>query len=291
MQKHFITLNNSGVSEHLQLLENKLSQYLNQHPQQTGELLEAAAYMVELPGHRWRPILLFAIYEALGGKNVNDCLPIACSVEYLHTASIIIDDLPAMDDGKLRRGKKPCHLEFSQARAILTAHWLCDVAQFLLHGFQLRNITNLSVDVENYFRATKNEMMRGQILDLERKDLSHEEIIEMCRLKSGALYSFTASLPAYVLGATKAAKSLENFGNYLGIAYQISDDIHDCTNTVEELGKDVSKDEDKKTIPRVSGLSTAVELRDFYKRKAISEVKSIFDPIDQISNLVESICA
>ena len=274
----------------MRLLDNKLSEYLNQYPQQTDDLLEAATYMVKLPGHRWRPILLFTIYEALGGKNVADCLPIACSIEYLHTASIILDDLPAMDDGKLRRGRKPCHLEFSQARAILTALWLCDVAQFLLHNFQLQNTTNLSIDLENYFRETKNEMMKGQVLDLEGKDLSYDEIVEKCRLKSGALYGFTAAMPAYILGAVKIGKPLQNFGNYLGIAYQISDDIHDCTNTVEELGKDVSKDEDKNTIPRASGMRDAAELRDFYKKKAISEVKSIFDPIDDIGGLVENIC-
>ena len=107
-----------------------LPQELHNYPHQTEQLLEAAEYAVAGPGHRWRPILFTRIYEKLSDKaQSSKALSVACAIEFLHTASLILDDLPSADDATLRRGKQPCHLEFGEARAILAALWLCDVAQ------------------------------------------------------------------------------------------------------------------------------------------------------------------
>ncbi len=291
MSPHSLSFNSLKIADQVESLNDKLLKYLYQYPYQTNELLEASIYAVISPGHRWRPILFFSIYEALTkGRQVENCIQIACTTEYLHTASIILDDLPSMDDGSLRRGKEPCHLKFGQARTILAALWLCDVAQYLVHDFQVVNTMNGSTDLEDLLRSTKNQMMKGQTIDLEGGKLTIDEIIEKCRLKSGALYGFTASAPAYILGLTEIAKNLEEFGNNLGIAYQISDDIHDCINTAEELGKDVRKDEDRNTIPQICGLQKAAELSDFYKKKAIDKVVDILKPFD-ITELADSICA
>lgn len=291
MSPHSLSFSSFERAYQAESLNDELLKYLFHYPYQTNELLEAATYAVISPGHRWRPILFFSIYEALTkGRRVENCIQIACATEYLHTASIILDDLPSMDDGTLRRGKDPCHLKFGQARAILAALWLCDVAQYLVHNFQVVNTTSGSTDLEDLLRSTKNQMMKGQAIDLAGGELTTDEIIEKCRLKSGVLYSFTASAPAYILDLTEIAKNLEEFGNNLGIAYQISDDIHDCINTAEELGKDVRKDEDRNTIPQIYGLQKAAELRDFYKKKAIDKVVDILKPFD-ITGLVDSICA
>lgn len=286
-----VTLNDPDLEDDIKSLNEKLVEYLASYPFQTDELFEAAAYSVESPGHRWRPILFLKIFQKLAHKtNYHDVLPIACAIEFLHTASIILDDLPAMDDGTLRRGKRPCHLEFGQPRALLTALWLCDVAQYLIHDFQLRSKLGCTADLEELLRSTKNEMMKGQTLDLEGENLTDNEILEKYRLKSGALYSFTACVPAYLLAQAKLAEHLKEFGNNLAVAYQISDDIHDCMDTAEDLGKDVNKDKNKDTIPLRRGIRKAAELKDFYKQKAINELSNIPAPIDDLVSLVEKIC-
>lgn len=290
MINHFPVLDEE-VRDLNKLLNEKLSEYLTSYPHQTSELLEAATYSVESPGHRWRPILFLKIYHKLSRtENNHNVLALACAIEYVHTASIILDDLPSMDDGTLRRGKKPCHLEFGQACAILTAHWLCDVAQHLIHEYLSAIGTKPAFDIENFLRITKNEMMKGQILDLARNELADDKIIEKYQLKSGALYAFAASVPAHILNLNEIAKTLKNFGDYLGIAYQISDDTHDCTDTSQDLGKDVNKDESKNTIPRMYGIRKAIELRDLYKKKSITEIEKLSDSFKDIVGLVENIC-
>lgn len=273
----------------LESLNRALTENLKSYPHLTEELLEAALYSVESPGHRWRPILFFGIYEALGGEaKQREILALPCAIEFLHTASIMLDDLPAMDDGMLRRGKLPCHLKFTQARAILAAHWLCDVAQHLVHEYQSRH--TVQADLEDLFRALKNNMMHGQTIDLEDRGLTLSETLEKYKLKSGCLYGFTAAAPAHVLGRTGITAHLERFGHYLGIAYQISDDIHDHADAAEVLGKDVRKDGCKSTIPALCGVEHAIQLKEHYKEKAMDELWCVPDAIEGIGDLVEQIC-
>jgi geranylgeranyl diphosphate synthase, type II len=262
---------------------------LSQYRHSTPELLEAATYAVSSPGHRWRPLLFLHIWNRVTERreNADGHLGLVTAIEYVHTASIVLDDLPAMDDGTLRRGQVPCHIKFGQARAILAAIWLCEVAQSLIQEWRSNN--EITVDLDEMFKSIKIEMMKGEILDLEgSSDATISELIEKSRLKSGALYGFTASLPANILGLQKTAASLNDFGNYLGIAYQISDDIQDCIATKTEVGKDVGQDE--RTIPRLFGLGKATELKEHYKEKALMKVQQVINPIEDIANIVEKIC-
>lgn len=273
------------------LLNSELLKYLRGYPHRTDELYEAAVYSVDSPGHRWRPILFMRIYDKLDDKaELSSVLSIACAIEFLHTASLILDDLPSADDATLRRGKQPCHLKFGEARAILTALWLCDLAQHLIHEFDASGTEEAGMDLEGLFRKTKNAMMKGQILDLEQEILAQDRIIEKYRLKSGALYAFTASTPAYLLRLPELARHLSAFGDYLGIAYQCSDDVFDQTGSAEVLGKDVRKDENKSTIPALLGLRKATEIRDYYKERAINELSNVPGPIDDLIELVGRIC-
>lgn len=192
-----------------------------------------------------------------------------------------------MDDGSVRRGQPPCHLKFGQARAMLTALWLCDVAQSVLH--QAQSLQSIQVDLEQLFRSVKAQMINGQIWDLESgADATLLQLIEKGRLKSGALYGFTASLPAYILGMIDAVVPLREFGNYLGIAYQISDDIQDCVALKDHIGKDVGKD--RNTIPRLFGLQRVVELKQEYRDKAIVELQKVVTSCDRVAALVDQIC-
>jgi geranylgeranyl pyrophosphate synthase len=279
----------SVTDQRVDQLEERLFDYLRCYPIHSSELLESSLYAVGSPGRRWRPILFLTLYDKLSGGHVTeDAYRVACAVEYLHTASIILDDLPAMDGGTLRRGRQACHLEFSPARAILTAFFLCDVAQHMVRPFESLNIAPTSV-LENLFRSTKSEMMRGQILDLEREDQSLAEVVEKYRLKSGALYALASCLPAHMLGLTDIVDKLHNFGSYLGIAYQIWDDIHDQVCTFEDTGKDTGQDKTTNTIVRLLGIEGAIELATSYRKKSISELEDA--PIlVGLSELIAKIC-
>src|SRR5688500_8982071 len=107
-----------------------LNDSVSGYPYKTRELFSAAQFVIKGGGHRWRPILFLMIYRRLNFEGqYQRLLPVASAIELLHNSSIVLDDLPAMDNGTLRRGKKTCHLMFGEARAILTAFWLCDIAQ------------------------------------------------------------------------------------------------------------------------------------------------------------------
>ncbi|HJP91772.1 MAG TPA: polyprenyl synthetase family protein [Pyrinomonadaceae bacterium] len=265
--------------------DSTLTYYLEHYPYPASQLYEAATYSVAPPAHRWRPILFVRVYNKFAREtSETDVFAIACAIEFLHTASIILDDLPCMDDGKIRRGRVACHLVFGESRAIAAALWLCDVAQHLLHN------AAKDVDLENLFRETKTEMMKGQVLDLEGKNLPKDEIIAKYRMKSGALYAFTASAPALMHNNADAANTLSAFGNYLGIAYQISDDIHDQVDSVATLSKDVHKDVDKDTIPGLLGLKKAAQMRDAYRLEATNKLSALPLVFEDLIQLAEEIC-
>jgi len=163
------------------------------------------------------------------------------------------------------------------------------VADNLLDSFSRSQDSYTFCDLKGLWRNVKNEMMKGQTWDLESRALSTDEIIEKYRLKSGALYGFAASAPATILGLTEVASSLKTFGNYLGIAYQLADDLHDFLDSSFQLGKDVGKDANKDTIPNVRGSLEAVALRDSYKNRAIAELTKHAN-LEDLVPLVEAIC-
>ncbi len=288
MAEHLVETLSREIDGHVGLINECLSIYLTNYPYQTAALLEVAEYSVGSPGHRWRPVLFIKAYKSLSPqRDLDPVLPLACAIEFIHTASIIFDDLPSMDNATLRRGKRPCHVEFGEARAILAACWLLDVAQHLTHEFSL---SNAAIDPEPLLRLTKNEMMQGQVLDLSQGRMTEAQVLEMYRQKSGALYALSASLPAYILGLTEVAEHLNDFGNYLGIAYQLSDDIHDCTDTAEVIGKDVGQDCGKNTVPRLFGIDRAIELRREYKNRAVAALERTPIRAEDFIDLVEKIC-
>lgn len=286
-----MTNNNADFNNLLKHVNKCLADCLTAYPYNTKDILPVAKYAVQAPGHRWRPILFLKIYGMLSGRNyVQPVLPIACSMEFLHTASIILDDLPSMDNALLRRGKKTSHLVFGEARTVIAALWLCDVAQHLIHNTRLQNEERgFRLDLENKLRQTKSSLIAGQLLDLRQKQKTISKIIRMYELKSGVFYAFAASTPARLLGMRHIIKPLEKFGHYLGIAYQLADDIADLTANEKSLGKDIHKDDGKFTIPQKFGIRRAIELRDIYRDKAVAQLKRLPQPIDDLVDLTDRI--
>ncbi|HJW10073.1 MAG TPA: farnesyl diphosphate synthase [Holophagaceae bacterium] len=230
---------------------------------EAARLAEAMRYSLEAGGKRVRPVLCLLAAESVGGA-VEKALPGALALEYIHTYSLVHDDLPAMDDDDLRRGKPTCHIAFDEAHAILAGDGLLTEAfRTLAMEGELepsRRIEALAVLAE---ASGWRGMVGGQALDLEGEALSSyglDHLKTIHRLKTGALLRAAVELGAVLGGADPVQRqALRAYGEAIGLAFQIQDDILDATSTDEALGKRAGKDEGrgKITYPALLGLEGA----------------------------------
>ncbi|MBS1766654.1 MAG: polyprenyl synthetase family protein [Acidobacteria bacterium] len=224
---------------------------------------EAMRYSLEAGGKRVRPILCLLAAEAVGGA-VEDAMPGALALECVHTYSLVHDDLPAMDDDDLRRGKPTCHIAFGEAHAILAGDGLLTEAFRLLAqegALQpARRVEAIAILAE---AAGWRGMVGGQALDLEGEQLHDyglDHLKTIHRLKTGALLRAATEMGAVLGGAAPAQRAaLRAYGEAIGLAFQIQDDILDATATEAALGKRAGKDEGrgKITYPALLGLDGA----------------------------------
>jgi farnesyl diphosphate synthase len=246
-------------------IDNFLINQLNQLTENDAKLLEAMRYGLLIGGKRMRPYLAYTTGEALGA-NLSDIDAIAASLECIHAYSLIHDDLPAMDDDDLRRGKPTCHKAFDEATAILAGDSLQTLAFDILanHVFseniQSKHIILIRqlVDAAGY-----QGMCGGQALDLAATDteITLEELEVIHSLKTGALLQASVLMAAECVNdiSTKQKSSLQDYAQLIGLAYQVQDDIIDITSTEEELGKPSGSDvaANKSTYPALLGLHGA----------------------------------
>jgi farnesyl diphosphate synthase len=236
-------------------------------------LHQAMRYSVLAGGKRIRPLLVYATGEALGVDIVR-LDSVACAIEIIHTYSLIHDDLPAMDDDDLRRGLATCHRRFDEATAILAGDALQALAfQVLSSDASLTEIpANQVALIQSIARACGSTgMAGGQVLDLSSigQQITLEELELMHRLKTGALIQVCVTAPALIGGyGPEIVQSLQRYGECIGLAFQIHDDILDVTGTSEQTGKTTQADaaRDKPTFPSVIGIDNskrrALDLRD-----------------------------
>ncbi len=235
----------------------------------------AVRYSLAAGGKRIRPVLVLAAGEAVGGAR-EELLPLACAVEMIHTYSLIHDDLPAMDDDDLRRGKPTSHKVFGEAIAILAGDAL------LTRAFHLLGEVPESWDdarVRRRLRAIAilgeacgtTGLIGGQVMDLESegRSIGPEALERLHRAKTGALLSACVRAGAVLAGAdAEDSARLSRYASAIGLAFQVVDDLLDATETAEHLGKTPGKDRAarKSTYVSVHGLeparSMAAALRD-----------------------------
>ena len=213
-----------------------------------GRQGQALAYALRTPGKRVRAALLLAAYRAVGGESPA-IGGVAAAVETVHTYSLVHDDLPCMDNDDLRRGRPTTHRAFDVATATLAGYLLVPVAARILAAAagQLRlPMQILGQMAEELFEAGGIEgMVGGQWLDLEaeRRRLPLPELIEVHRGKTGALIRASCTLGGMAGQATSAGlQALTAYGEDVGLAFQIADDVLDATGTSEELGKPAGRD-------------------------------------------------
>ncbi len=221
-------------------------------------LRAAMRYSLLAPGKRLRPILVLMAAEACGG-NWKEAMPAACAVEMIHAYSLIHDDLPAMDDDRLRRGRPTCHIEFDEATAILAGDALIPLA-FEVLAAEVRPPEVAVACCRDLGRAAgARALVGGQMDDLaaEGKGPSLEELEGIHRRKTGALLQVSLRLGARIARASdEQLEALDRYGAALGLAFQITDDLLDCCGDRTEVGKETGKDAaaGKLTYPRVLGV-------------------------------------
>jgi len=224
-------------------------------------LHKAMRYSLLAGGKRLRPALVLTAGEALGAET-DDLMPSACAIEMIHTYSLIHDDLPAMDNDDLRRGRPTCHKAFGEAVAILAGDALLTQAFRVLASEAPRRDAARQIRVIREIATAAGSvdgMIGGQMADIENegKQVDAATLEYIHRSKTGALIAAPVVVGGIIAGATDdQIDKLRNYGERIGLAFQIADDILDVTSTSEQLGKTAGKDQAarKATYPVVHGV-------------------------------------
>lgn len=256
-----------------------------------SRLFEAMNYAVLAGGKRLRPFLVMTSAEIFNVSS-NSAMRVAAAVEMTHTYSLIHDDLPAMDNDDLRRGKPTCHIKFDEATAILAGDSLLTLAFGVLgdektHSdaeVRCRLITSLAES------AGGQGMVGGQMIDLtaESEDLDISAITRLQRMKTGELIAFSCTAGA-ILGKApeQAYNALYGYAHDLGLAFQITDDLLDTLGNEEDLGKRAGKDADagKATFVSILGVKRAREQADILADQAIAHLGMFDDKADLLRDV------
>jgi farnesyl diphosphate synthase len=264
-------------------------------PQVRGEerLLDAIRYSTLGGGKRLRPFLAVSSAQ-LFGVSIDAAIETAAAIEFIHSYSLIHDDLPAMDDDDMRRGKPSCHKQFDEATAILAGDGLLTYAFQVLASPKIHSDPGVRCELISALAQASGNfgMVGGQMMDLqaENKTLAVDEIIRLQRLKTGELFAVSCEAGA-ILG--KAPHMMRNllraYAHDMGLAFQITDDLLDVEGTRQETGKGVRKDSaaGKATLVSVMGVERAREHAQILIQQAISHL-SVFDKkADNLRQLAE----
>jgi geranylgeranyl diphosphate synthase, type II len=255
----------------------------------------AIRWSVFAGGKRFRPALLLATGQAFGADN-KQLIKTACAFELIHTYSLIHDDLPAMDDDDLRRGRPTCHVRFDEATAILAGDALQTLAfQTVANDEELDAPTRVRLISElAQAAATPEGMVAGQALDMEAeaRQVNGAQLEEIHRLKTGALITATARCGAIIGAADEhGLAAITSYGAHLGLLFQITDDLLDITASAADLGKTPGKDarSSKATYPALYGIEESREKAVKAHRAACEALEQIDRPTEVLHRIVDFI--
>jgi geranylgeranyl diphosphate synthase type II len=242
------------------LIDQALDKLLPSAAERPESIHQAMRHSVFAGGKRLRPVLCMEAARMVSGRLPDGVEELASALEMLHTYSLIHDDLPALDNDDLRRGKPTCHVVFGEAMAILAGDALQTRAYEVLSGLRIPADARVRIIQEiAHGTGTVDGMIGGQVKDLEAEhhapDAGTLEYIH--RSKTGALITASLVSGAIYAGASPAeVRSLREFGQSIGLAFQIADDILDVTQSSEQLGKTAGKDtaSEKATYPALFGI-------------------------------------
>jgi geranylgeranyl diphosphate synthase type II len=264
------------LSRNNALIDRALLAYLDPIAGHT-RLAEAMRYALMAGGKRLRPNLCLAASEAVGGSP-EVALPVACAMEMIHTYSLIHDDLPAMDDDQLRRGKPTCHMAFDEATAILAGDALLTLSFQILASMETSR-PGLLLEVIRVIASAAGPlgMVQGQMLDMqsEGRALSREQLQHLHGLKTGAMIEAALVSGAIVAGGNPAQiDAVRNYGRALGLAFQVVDDILNVEGDPAVMGKAAGTDRirRKNSYPDLLGLEKSKEFAQNLVRVAVEAI-------------------
>ncbi len=276
-----------------QRIDDALDRYTQLDQDCPDHLREAIRYCLLAPGKRLRPLLVLTANQICGGQ-IEDALPAACAVEMIHNYSLIHDDLPAMDDDELRRGRPTCHIKFDEATAILAGDALIPLAfETIVANTNPATVAAACVG-ELAIASGPCQLVGGQADDLRLQfatpDLDSLEKIH--RRKTGALLTVSLKLGGITAGASaEQIDCLARYGQHLGLAFQIVDDLLDLNGSSETMGKKTGKDAQagKQTYPTVIGQAASRQRANEMIEQAIAAITMFGDagaPLKSLANFV-----
>ena len=256
--------------ERQQEAEKILTGYLPDREGLQKTIFDAMEYSLMAGGKRIRPILMREAYRLFGGEDMKVIEPFMAAIEMVHTYSLVHDDLPAMDNDDYRRGRKTTHVVYGEDMGILAGDALLNYA-----------FETASQAMQIFARkAGVYGMVGGQVVDVERtgQPLDKEVLEFIYTLKTGALLESALMVGAALAGADETAlEQMEQIGRSVGMAFQIQDDILDCTSTTEELGKPVHSDEknEKTTYVTLYGIEQSHQAVEQYSHQAVELLEKL----------------
>jgi geranylgeranyl diphosphate synthase type II len=279
---------NAYLNQKQNQVNEAIQQIFQGHPSQ--RIVEAMTYSVMAGGKRLRPILCMAAAEAVGGDS-HDVLTTGCAIEMIHTYSLIHDDLPAMDDDDLRRGKPTCHVTFDEATALLAGDALLTMAFQVLSSLdsneRLPESKRLEIIHIISVAAGYNGMIEGQMRDIasEGIHLSTEELKELHARKTGALIEASTRSGAVLGGGTPhQIEKLSSYARCIGLAFQVRDDVLNVEGDPAVMGKAAGTDDsrNKNTFPSLIGLEQSKVYAESLVNNALKEIKDFDNKADPL---------
>lgn len=272
----------------IKIIENHIFKYFTSIDEYQKKVYESMLYSLSSGGKRVRPLMAVMVYRSIAGEDYTKVLPFATAIEMIHTYSLIHDDLPAMDDDDIRRGKPTNHKVFSEAIAILAGDGLLNMATEVL----ARELESIE-DIEELKRALKamrymftasgvHGMVGGQVIDLGFSEVRNLEVCEtMYKLKTAALIRAAVVSAAIIAGANdEEITEFEEFANSLGMAYQMRDDILDAKDDIEK---------DNNTILNYINVEELKTRVDEYSERAMVALGKLKYDTEELEELTKSL--
>lgn len=286
-----------SYQDYKEIIDSHLLDFIPNIDNKSISLYESMKYSLTAGGKRLRPILLLAACEFAGG-DINEAIPYACAVEYIHTYSLIHDDLPAMDNDDLRRGLPTNHKIYGDALAILAGDGLLTTAFEAINKDMMMYFDNpekmrkrISASFEIAKGAGCKGMVAGQVSDIEAEtnDCSNE-MLEYIHINKTAALIKSAIKAGLYLGnpSSDMLSQLDKYAENLGLAYQIADDILDVIGNPEELGKETGSDKkkNKTTYTSINGLKAAQDRLEQLTENAVEAIADYYDNAEFFRDLV-----
>lgn len=276
--------NNIRLKEYVSFIENGLKEYnpLEEKDMPQKSVINAMKYSLEAGGKRIRPVLVLEFCRVCGGDFRNAKAP-ACAIEMVHTSSLIHDDLPAMDNDDLRRGKPSCHRAFGEATAILAGDaLLVKPFEIISSAEEISAEARVKLVAELSSSFGTSGVIGGQVIDIEnesRNDVDIENLRNMYSKKTGALLRSACRLGCISAEAYDKLPYADEYAECMGLAFQIIDDILDVTSSAEVLGKPIGSDDEqnKTTYVNLVGIDKSMQEAKMLTERALKALENFDD--------------